>query len=406
MIYTVSELNTHIKQLLKNELSINQIWVRGEISNFKKHTSGHYYFTLKDRNNQISCVSFRSTNRNIKFEPEDSMQVLIFGSIDVYKVRGQYQLNVFDIRPDGIGELYKAYEQLKNQLDSEGFFKDTNKKSIPEFPHRIGVATSTKGAAIHDIMNVVKRRFPVDILISPTIVQGEQSASSIVDSIEKLNQCSVDVIILGRGGGSLEDLWSFNEEIVARAIYSSQKPVISAVGHETDYTIADFTADMRAPTPSAAAELVVPDYMDIIRRINNLSSRMENAITNKITEKSTQLYYVQKRMHPERLYDNIRQNQQQVDELLSRMEYSIKNVLKSKKSSLQIHANHLQAVSPLKTLERGYSITTDSKNGSVIKSIDNVSNGDSLDIIVKDGIIKCSVKNTSKKSLKHNSAKD
>lgn len=399
MIYTVSELNTRIKRLLNSDPSINQVWVRGEISNFKKHTSGHYYFTLKDRHNQISCVSFRSANRHIKFEPESSMKVLIFGSIDVYKVRGQYQLHVYDIRPDGIGELYKAFEQLKNRLETEGFFRDSHKKPVPGFPQKIGIATSTKGAAIHDIMNVVKRRFPVDILISPTIVQGELSAPSIVESIEKLNRCDVDVIIMGRGGGSLEDLWSFNEEIVARAIYSSKTPIISAVGHETDYTIADFTADMRAPTPSAAAELVVPDRLDIIRHINNLSSRMQNAVINNVTEKSAHVKYLQKQIHPERLHGYIQQNQQRVDELSSRLEHNIKSMLQTKESSLKIHANHLEAVSPLKTLERGYSITTmsEDKNKTIIKSIRDINTGDDLDIIVKDGVIKCTVKNTNRK---------
>ncbi|MCD4800938.1 MAG: exodeoxyribonuclease VII large subunit, partial [Methanococcoides sp.] len=257
--YTVTELNNLIKNTLTNNPKLNQIWVQGEISNLTKHSSGHYYFTVKDGKSQISCVSFKSVNRNLRFELESSMKVLVFGSVDVYVVRGQYQLYVQDIRPDGVGELYKAYEQLKNKLEKEGIFSDVHKIPIPEYPLRVGVVTSPTGAAIHDILNVIGRRYPVNILLSPTIVQGERSAESIVRSIELLNQTDVDVIIVGRGGGSLEDLWAFNEEVVARAIFNSEKPIVSAVGHETDFTIADFTADMRAPTPSAAAELVVPD---------------------------------------------------------------------------------------------------------------------------------------------------
>ena len=396
-IYTVSELNNYIKHLLTSDPQMNEVWVRGEISNLTKHSSGHYYFTIKDRDSQLSCVSFRSTNRTLKFEPETSMKVLVFGSIDVYTVRGQYQMRVFDMRPDGVGELYKAFEQLKKKLESEGLFDESHKKPIPKYPKKVGVVTSPTGAAIHDILNVAKRRCPMDILIAPTLVQGERSAQSIAESIEMLNKSDVDVIIVGRGGGSLEDLWSFNEEVVARAIFSSNVPIISAVGHETDYTIADFTADIRAPTPSAAAELAVPNRIEIRRHIESLSTRMEQATTHITAEHSSHIDNLQRQIEPERLNDFLRQNQQRIDEIISRIEYSIRAILNMKESPLKICAGRLNAISPLKTIERGYSITLKPEGRKVVGSISDVKKGDDLEIIVKDGSIECSVDSTKRK---------
>jgi exodeoxyribonuclease VII large subunit len=394
-IYTVSQLSEHIKRVLLNDPRLSQAWVRGEVSNLTKHSSGHYYFTLKDKGSQISCVSFRSTNKTLKFELETSMKVLIFGSIDVYTVRGQYQLRVLDMRPDGIGELYKAYEQLRDKLQVEGLFDPSRKQSIPEYPQRVGVVTSPTGAAIHDILNVLKRRYPVDILLSPATVQGDASAESIVDAIEKLNRTDVDVIIVGRGGGSMEDLWSFNEEIVARAISRSQIPVVSAVGHETDFTIADFTADLRAPTPSAAAELVVPDVQYLKRHIDYLSGRMIQAAIHKISDNSARVDYLKSRIGPDKLSGLIRQNSQRVDELAYRMERAVRGSVESKNSLLSGFAGRLNAVSPLKTLERGYSISSKSVDNALIRSIDDVSAGDDISIIVKDGRIGCKVGNVS-----------
>ncbi len=396
-IYTVSQLNNYIKHILTSDPQMNEVWVRGEISNLTKHSSGHYYFTIKDRDSQLSCVSFRSTNRTLKFEPETSMKVLVFGSIDVDTVRGQYQLRVFDMRPDGVGELYKAFEQLKKKLEAEGLFDETHKKPIPKYPKKIGVVTSPTGAAIHDILNVAKRRCPMDILIAPTLVQGERSAQSIATSIEMLNKSDVDVIIVGRGGGSLEDLWSFNEEVVARAIFKSTIPIISAVGHETDYTIADFTADIRAPTPSAAAELAVPNRIEIRRHVESLSTRMEQAAIHRISEQAAHLDHLQRQIEPERLNDFLRQNHQRIDEITSRMEYSIKTILNMKRSPLNICAGRLDAISPLKTIERGYSVTLKQENRKVVSSISDVKKGDGLEIIVKDGTIECSVDDTKEK---------
>ncbi len=395
-IYTVSQLNDHIKQLLCQDPMLNQVWVRGEISNLTKHSSGHYYFTLKDKGSQISCVSFRSTNRSLRFEPESSMKVLIFGSLDVYTVRGQYQVHVLDIRPDGIGELYKAYEQLRTKLEAEGLFDRSRKRPIPRYPQRIGVATSPTGAAIHDILNVLRRRYPVDVLLAPAIVQGEMSAPSIVKAIEDLNRANVDVIIVGRGGGSLEDLWSFNEEIVARAIFESRVPVISAVGHETDYTIADFTADMRAPTPSAAAEMAVPDSLELKRHISSLSVRMETAAIRHVFGLSERLEYLSGRIGPEKLTDFLRQNYQRVDELNVRLERHAGRIMESGRSSLSGLAGRLNAISPLSTLERGYCIAILADGNRLVRSVDDVDTGDCLSLMVKDGTIRCNVDDVTK----------
>jgi exodeoxyribonuclease VII large subunit len=325
------------------------------------------------------------------------MKVLIFGAIDVYTVRGQYQMHVLDIRPDGIGELYKAFEQLKKRLEDEGIFDGSHKKPVPKYPKKIGVATSPTGAAIHDILNVAERRCPVDILLAPTVVQGEGAAPSIVRSIELLNKTDVDVIILGRGGGSLEDLWPFNEEMVARSIFDSAIPVVSAVGHETDYTIADFTADMRAPTPSAAAELVVPNRLEIRRHIESLSLQMKNSMVHRMSEEVTHLNHLRAHIEPERLNALLRQNHQRIDEITARMVRGIKPVMNSKESKLKICAGRLHAVSPLKTIERGYSIAVKLETGEVVRNIADVKKNDDIGITVRDGTIECIVDNVKEK---------
>ncbi|WP_445474939.1 exodeoxyribonuclease VII large subunit [Methanococcoides methylutens] len=391
--YTVTELNNFIKNILTTEPNLNQIWVQGEISNLTKHGSGHYYFTIKDEKSQISCVSFRSVNRALRFEPEKNMKVLVFGSVDVYTIRGQYQLRVMDMRPDGIGELYKAYEQLKERLEKEGLFSDIHKQTIPKFPKKIGVATSATGAAIHDILNVIGRRYPVDILLSPTIVQGEKSAGSIVHSIEMLNRTDVDVIIVGRGGGSLEDLWSFNEEAVARAIFNSEKPIVSAVGHETDFTISDFTADLRAPTPSAAAELVVPDQKEVKRHLMNLAMRMESEMRHLMSERKKHLEHLQEKIEPEHFRDMLRQDYQHLDELTSKLTTSIGRIVDNKASELRLHASRLNSVSPLNTIGRGYSIAVSPDSRRIITNVADVKGKDEVDVIISDGILECNIKN-------------
>lgn len=396
-IFSVSMLNETIRSLLVNDPRLREVWVRGEISNLKKHSSGHYYFTLKDRGSQISCVSFRQTNRSLKFDPEDSMSVILYGSVDVYTVRGQYQLKVLDMRPDGIGEMFRAFEQLKNKLEAEGLFEQSRKRPIPRFPARVGISTSPTGAAIHDVINVLSRRYPVHVLLAPCLVQGDAAAQSIADSIELLNKAEVDVIIVGRGGGSLEDLWPFNEEVVARAIFNSRIPVVSAVGHETDYTIADFTADLRAPTPSAAAELVVPDRVELKRFMDSMLQRLEYATNRKMVDLSTRLDHAYDSLEPEKLREMIDQRYQRIDELVTAMEKDIKYGLGSKEMLLKSLAGRMNAVNPLNTLERGYCIAM--SNDVVVRSVDAVIVGSRLDLRVTDGTIICDV--TEKVEINH-----
>ena len=383
-IYTVTGLNNYIKNVLTSEKALQHIWVEGEISNLTKHRSGHYYFSIKDEASQVSCVSFRSTNRKLKFEPEKDMKVLVFGSVNVYTVRGQYQLQVLDIRPDGVGELYKAFEQLKKRLEEEGLFAPEHKKPLPNYPRKIGVATSATGAAIHDILHVLQRRYPVDILLCPTTVQGEASADSIIRSLELLNRTDADLIIAGRGGGSLEDLWPFNEEKVARAIYNSRLPVISAVGHETDFTISDFTADVRAPTPSAAAEIAVPDRTEMGKHVDGLRQKMESALKNRILNQKKHLEYLSGRISPDRYRELLNQRAQHLDEVTYRLTSRTEYIMQTKVAELGALAGRLNAVSPLNTLDRGYCVAQSDEGGTITGIID-IEKGQSLQLKFRDG---------------------
>lgn len=389
-IYTVHEFTLAVKNILTRG-QFNDTWIRGEISNFTNHNSGHRYFTLKDKNSQLQCVMFKWYGTNLRFELEHGMKVLVFGDLDVYEQKGVYQLRVRDIRPDGVGELYKAYEQLKNKLAMEGLFSPDHKKTLPRFPKKIGVATSPTGAVLHDILTVLGRRYPVNILFIPTVVQGDSAAQSIVNSICALNKTDVDLIILGRGGGSIEDLWAFNEEVVVRAIFNSRIPIISAVGHETDYTIADFVADVRAPTPSAAAEIAVPDRLELANHIKRLGDRLiENQnryASNRISHISDLKEGIKVRLLAERLT----QYMQFIDELTQRQIMSIGRFMDVKQAALNAHAGKLNAISPLGTLSRGYSITLRLPEKTLVQSIADIEKSDEVSIIVSDGKIKCNV---------------
>lgn len=385
VVYSVGELNHYVHDVINNDPLLHGVWVKGEISNLTNHGSGHKYFTLKDTNSQLSCVMFKGSCRNLKFVPEAGMKVLAFGNIDVYEVRGYYQLVATALKPDGVGELHKALEILKKRLAAQGLFDEAHKKTLPAFPKRIGVATSPTGAVLHDIINVSKRRFPVDILLSPTVVQGENAVKSVVTSIERLNCTDVDVIILARGGGSLEDLWPFNSEEVALAIFNSKIPVVSSIGHETDFTIADLTADVRAPTPSAAAELVVPDREEVKKQIDTNRSRLMTSGRNMINYHSNHLMHLEKIVDGSRFISNLNQHAQRVDELGSRVRQIMELNLDKHKKMLEFSVGRLNAVSPLNTLKRGYSITM--TDGQVIKNIDQVNKGDALEIRIIDGKI-------------------
>ena len=389
-IYTVHEFTLAVKSVLTRG-HFNDMWIRGEISNFTNHGSGHRYFTLKDKNSQLQCVMFKWYGKNLKFELEHGMKVIVFGDLDVYEQKGVYQLKVRDVRPDGIGELYKAYEQLKNKLAMEGLFSPDHKKTLPRFPKKIGVATSPTGAVLHDILTVLGRRYPVNILFIPTVVQGDNASQSIVRSLDALNKTDVDMIILGRGGGSIEDLWAFNEETVARAIFNSRIPIISAVGHETDFTISDFVADVRAPTPSAAAEIAVPDRLELINHITRLGHRLIENQRRFVGESMSYLSDLENGVAPHLFIERLTQYIQFIDELTRRQTMGMGRLMEVKQALLNAHAGKLDAVSPLGILSRGYSITLKLPGKTLVQSIGDVEKSDEVSIIVSDGKIRCNV---------------
>jgi len=392
VIYSVGELNHYVRDVIGRDPLLHRIWVKGEISNLVNHGSGHKYFTLKDSGAQLSCVMFRNYCRNLAFEPESGMKVLALGDIDVYEVRGNYQLVVTALKPDGIGDLHRALEILKKKLSAQGLFDAEHKKPLPRFPVCIGVATSPTGAVVHDIINVTRRRFPVNILVAPTIVQGEMAAESIVSSIERLNRMDVDVIILARGGGSLEDLWPFNSEAVAQAIFNSHVPVVSAVGHETDFTIADLAADVRAPTPSAAAELVVPDRKEVKNQVDAVKSRLVSSIENLVEQHSNHLQHLDNSLDIRLFSRTLNQFMQRTDELEMRLKSTTYRDLEKHQKLLESCVGRLNAVSPLNILKRGYSIVQ--HDDKIVRTFKQVEKGDALEIRVVDGKIYCNVNST------------
>ena len=382
---SVTELNKYIKDKIDKDEMLNNVFVKGEISNYKHHYTGHLYFTLKDENSLIKCIMFKGYTANLKFEPKDGTKVTIFGSVSVFERDGVYQIYVKAMQEDGIGSLYKAYEEMKAKLEKEGLFDQSHKKKIPLMPRCIGVLTSNTGAVIRDIINVSTRRNPnVYIKLLPVPVQGPGAAEKIVDAIKTMNERKLaDVIIVARGGGSLEDLWPFNEEIVARAIYNSELPVISAVGHETDFTIADFVADLRAPTPSAAAELAVPNIVDIKLKLEAYNNRYKLALKKKV--EFMKLRYekcMNSRVFKEPL-QKINEKYILIDMKVKTMQNSISNIYNNKKTNMIKHIAKLDALSPLKTLTRGYSIVQ--VNGKVVKSVNQIKKDDEIDIRLIDG---------------------
>ncbi len=382
----VSELNSYIKNLFDKDERLNNVYIRGELSNFKRHYSGHLYFTLKDETSLIKCIMFKSYTNYLNFEPKDGMSVVILGTVSVFERDGVYQIYVKGMEVDGIGELYSKYEQLKSKLEAEGLFDQKYKKPIPILPKAIGVVTSKTGAVIRDIINVTTRRLPnVNIILYPATVQGAGAAETIVKGIEFFNnQKNVDTIIIGRGGGSLEDLWPFNEEITARAIFKSEIPIISAVGHETDFTIADFVADLRAPTPSAAGELAVPDVMEIKWKIESINKRLINSLRQKLEKMKEKYNSFASNRVLKNPYDSIRQKMIQCDNDVKHLEdiFSIK--IKDNRIKLVGLMGKLESLSPLKTMMRGYSIIQDS-NGKVVSSVGSLSSGQEVQLKLSDG---------------------
>lgn len=432
---TVTEVNNYIKYLLDNNSNLANIFLKGEISNFKNHSRGHLYFTLKDDSSRINAVMFQSYANNLKFVPEDGMKVLINGRITAYPASGNYQIYVNEMVLDGLGNLYLEFEKLKEKLNKEGLFKKEQKKTIPLYPNKIGVITAPTGAAIKDIISTIKRRYPIcEIVLFPTLVQGPEAASNIVKQIETADTFACDTLIVGRGGGSIEDLWAFNEEIVARAIYNAKTPIISAVGHEPDFTIADFAADLRAPTPTGAAEMAVPTVRDINNLLNQLKIRSTKTIKSIVNNSFINLYnlknsYILK--NPKSLYEL---KEQQIDKIIDDIHNStIKIILNKKsaidemktkivqhnpinrlkvcqskinelkinsinnmdkrllllKSNLEYMINSLKLTNPLNVLQKGYSIVK--KDNIIVKDKNSLRIGDNITINLHEGIINAKV---------------
>ncbi|MDD3398927.1 MAG: exodeoxyribonuclease VII large subunit [Candidatus Methanomethylophilaceae archaeon] len=383
-IISVKELNEKAKTLLAASPDLNDVWVQGEISNLTKHSSGHYYFTLKDQDSEIRCTLFRFTRSRLAFEPELNMKVLALGSMEVFIPKGSYQFNIQDMRRSGIGDLYLAYEALKAKLGNEGLFDQSRKRKLPRYPLRIGVVTSPTGAAIRDILQVTGRRFPADIVIAPALVQGDGAAASIVHAIESLNKLDVDVMIVGRGGGSIEDLWAFNEEAVARAIHASRVPVVSAVGHETDFTIADLVADVRAPTPSAAAELLLPDRSQEMRHLQQVTGRAEKAPRGSLDRMCSRYRLAEAQLSPRKALMDLRHRNQLLDEASTSMDNLMLRRLERQRARLQSLGSSLVALSPLQVLSRGYCVLQ-SAQGKALVSIEQLSLGDKVTALLRDG---------------------
>jgi exodeoxyribonuclease VII large subunit len=419
---TVTALTKYIKYKFDKDAHLKNVLLKGEISNFKHHSRGHFYFTLKDKKAQISAIMFASSSKKVLFRPMDGMSVLIEGYITVYEASGGYQIYVTNMSEDGLGDLYLAYEQLKKKLSDEGMFDERHKQVIPRFPKTIAVLTSPTGAAVRDIINIVNRRYPLaKIIVYPTLVQGEFAKDSIITQIKKVNKDNLcDVIILGRGGGSIEDLWPFNEELVAYEIFNSKVPIISSVGHETDFTISDFVSDLRAPTPSGGAELAVPNQDDLkayLTSINNqnrlalsrLLQQKQNSLNNisksyifrdplRLTEqKSRNLDHLNQKLqllHPGNL---LKQSKQDIKLQTKRLHDYYLRILNKKQNSYILKLNKLELINPLSIMKKGYSVTK--LNNKIIKNIIDVTTNDNIDILVNDGVIIAKVLETRKDDL-------
>ncbi len=414
----ISEINNYIKSILDNDKFLNKVYLKGEISNFKNHTKGHLYFTLKDDTSRISAVMFLSSASKLTFEPEDGMNVLVEGRLSAYPAQGSYQIYIDKMEVDGIGALYIEFEKLKKKLAQEGLFDSLHKKKIPKYPERIGVVTASTGAAVRDIMSTIKRRYPLcEAILFPCLVQGKEASKDIVRQIKRADEFGVDTIIVGRGGGSIEDLWAFNEEIVARSIYECKTPIISAVGHEIDWTIADFVADLRAPTPTGAAEMAVPTVLDLNNILDNYKIRSNKFIKNYINTKFINLrnlknsyvlkspmsMYEIKMQKLDTYIDNLNNNikiilnkkEQELDKIkLSYILQNPKALINEKRNKYSLLVNTLKLVNPLGILEKGYSLVT--IDNKIIKSNKDLKENDIIDIRLHEGNVKAMVKEIEK----------
>ena len=399
-VYTVKQVNSYIKNMFTQDFMLNRIYVKGEVSNCKYHTSGHIYFSLKDESGTIACVMFAGQRGGLSFHMREGQQIIVLGSVNVYERTGSYQLYAQEIRLDGEGTLYEKYQMLKQELEEMGMFAPEYKKAIPRYAKQIGVVTAPTGAAVRDIMNISARRNPyVQLLLYPAQVQGEGAKESIVRGIRMLETKNVDVIIVGRGGGSIEDLWAFNDECVARAIFDCQVPVILAVGHETDVTIADYVADLRAPTPSAAAELAVWDYRQLQGYLDECRLRMNRSMTGTIRINRLRLKELDVRLsylHPRH---KLQDQQQRLIELEEELRTLMRDRVKEARHRLAIQIEKLNGLSPVRKLNQGFAYVEEA-DGGVVKSIRQVEKGDELTVYVTDGLIRTSVKAVQKKTYK------
>lgn len=392
--YSVTEINQYIKNMFLRDRILSRIYIKGEVSNCKYHTSGHIYFTLKDPQGQLACVMFAGQRRGLKFQLEEGQSVIVLGSITVYERDGKYQLYANEILLDGLGILYERFDKLKKDLEAEGLFDPAHKKPIPSYPKKVGIVTASTGAAIQDIINISRRRNPyVQLILYPALVQGVGSAQSVVRGIKALDTMGVDTIIIGRGGGSIEDLWAFNEEIVARAVYECRTPIISAVGHETDVTIADYVADLRAPTPSAAAELAVNDYLAFQNLLKDYQRQLDKAMGQKLTYTRSRLENVKLRLFYASPAYQIKQKRQQLMEMEQKLQYRINQKLKENRHRLELYIARLEGLSPLSKLNKGFALVA-GPDQKTLQSINEVSKDDRITISLLDGDIKARVEDT------------
>ena len=389
---TVTQLNQYLKGILESDLNLRNIWVQGEISNLTIHGSGHIYLRMKDENGIISAVMFRSSASKLRFRPENGMKILAKGSISVFEKTGVYQLYITEMKQDGVGDLYIALEQLKKQLSDAGIFAESHKKPIPQIPLKVGVITSPTGAAVRDIIQIIGRRFPLaEVVVYPAIVQGEQAPSSLISGIDYFEQSErVDVIIIGRGGGSIEDLWGFNDPSLALAIYNCETPIVSAVGHETDFTICDFVADLRAPTPSGAAELVVPDSQQLLNHFRQVEKRLHSALLRKLQHCNDLAdRYVNARIlrDPGAFTDK---RYMLLDHLVDRMHHTVKHRTQESKSTIFALMAKLDALSPLKVMQRGFSLVQNEQH-EIIRSVNQLKIDSAIQVTLQDGSAECKV---------------
>ncbi len=397
---SVTELNGYVKKSIEGDAFFHHILLKGEISNYKHHTSGHLYFSLKDSGSKINAVMFEFNRlRGLNFEPKDGMNVLVEGKLGVYAPNGGYQIYIEKMTEDGIGNLYVQFEQLKKKLEMEGLFSDSHKKAIPKYPKKIGIITASTGAAIKDILSTIKRRYPVcETILFPSLVQGEGAKENLVKQLKLADTYDLDTIIFGRGGGSIEDLWAFNEEIVARAVYECKTPIISGVGHDVDYTISDFVADLRAPTPTGAAEMAVPNKLDISLYLKQLEIRGTKSINNKITNYSNKLNQIRGSYILKNPLSLFEVKMQKISNYIDTLNNNIKIILKGYEYNYGLIINKLQLLNPLNILEKGYSVV--SKEKKIIKTTDDLSVGDKIIIKLYKGKFKASVEEINERNGK------